>query len=155
MSVRCPSLRVCPSPVSSFFHVDSARGKHPQRFRLMRSIAPWRYTILPLTCSCCWAGSRLVGRVSTSIPDAKDIVCASTLPQTRGTMPSPGRSRLLLWVGWTFHHHIGFLLENREATLRLRAVLIRSATSFPLSPMPPPLSRRPPTLWCRAFERVR
>ena len=65
-SVRCPSLRVCPSLVSLcclpllflilpvlwlalLLPCGQRQGKHPLRLRPMRSIAPWRYTILPQT----------------------------------------------------------------------------------------------------------
>ena len=40
------SLSYLYSDLHSFFHVNSAKG-NPLRLRPMRSIAPWRYTILP------------------------------------------------------------------------------------------------------------
>ena len=63
-SVRCPSLRVCPSLVSLrclplLFHTPlvlwpallppcgQRQGKHPLRLCQMRSIAPWRFSIFP------------------------------------------------------------------------------------------------------------
>ena len=41
------SLSYLYSDLHSFFHVDSAKGNTRCAFGTMRSIAPWRYTILP------------------------------------------------------------------------------------------------------------
>ena len=82
-SVRCPSLRVCLSPVSlcclpllflilpvlwlALLHpCGQRRGKHPLRLRPMRSIAAWRYTILSHL-AWVWAWMRLLLRFESRL----------------------------------------------------------------------------------------
>ena len=56
LSVFTSSTVYLYSDLHSFFHVDSAKGS-TWRLRPMRSIAPWRYTILPHINHACYSWS--------------------------------------------------------------------------------------------------
>ena len=143
LSVRCLSLRVCPSPVSLhclplLFHTPPVlcpalhlqcrqrRGIKPLRLRTMRSIAPWRYTILSQVMSPTSSTTSTTQRLlrSSRMNPATWIRSLRTRAMPNSTM-RPSEKRHL--------HHCSFRSEKNQLT-RDKLITLMKKVCFQLSP---------------------